>query len=876
MTLSLSFLHPGPKLGPGLCFSYMSIYIGIPLLLIGILIAIIYRRIKTQPLDLGAVSNTPFEVLEIKMPKTLEAERESQMSALSAENMFASLHGLLKEDATEQEHFSFEMVADGANGIKFYVAVPQNVLKFVESQIYAQYPSCQIRVVEDYTTSADFKQGEYEISSVTLTKDYFFPIKTFRDFEIDPLSAITSAFSGVSFDEQVWLQFLIKPIPDGWQKPGYNYVDFVRTGVDKTNKPGILGEVGKIFFKEFVDIGLGILTGLFTPHPPEPRPGAKDAPKPALAPRLTSAQDMEVKAIENKLSKMGFEVEIRILSYSKDRARLESNLRSLTASLKQYSTSTLNGFVTSRETHRTGSLENFIKRTFCGDKSFILNVEEVASVYHLPTGQVETPNIQWIYSKKSEPPAGLPTQDCCYIGETIYRSQRVKFGIANNDDRLRHMYLIGKSGTGKSTLFETMISQDIQNGFGVGVLDPHGETIDKVMEYIPDNRLDDVIYFDPSDTERPVGLNLLEMTDPSQKNLMASGLVAAIKHHFDYSWGPRLEYLLNYSILTLLEVPGTTMLSITRLLEDDNYRKFILHFVKDPVTIRFWETEFKNMKSNQKMITEAVAPIQNKVNRFLASTTIRNILGQARSTIDIWDAMNNGKILMMNLSKGKIGEDNANLLGALLVSRIQFMALQRAKIPPQERKPFYLYVDEFQNFATGSFESILSESRKYGLGLYLTHQYTAQLPEDLMRAVFGNVGTIATYALGAPDAKLLENEFSPYFNQEDIISLERFNIYIKLMMNGMTSLPFSARILLPWVEGEAVVQKTPYHQKVIEMSRHKFGADREMVESKINKWVETPFDKGIAIAIENREKAAKAAQEKSLPQVAQSVEEIKN
>jgi hypothetical protein len=337
---------------------------------------------------------------------------------------------------------------------------------------------------------------------------------------------------------------------------------------------------------------------------------------------------------------------------------------------------------------------------------------------------------------------------------------------------------------------------------------------------------------------------------------MASGLVAAIKQHFDYSWGPRLEYLLNYAILTLLDVPGTTMLGITRLMEDQNYQKYILHQVKDPLVLKFWETEFKEMKGNQKLVTEAIAPIQNKVNRFLASTTIRNILGQRYSTLDIWSAMNEGKILLMNLSKGKIGADNANLLGALLVSRIQFFALQRANIPYEKRRPFYLYVDEFQNFATGSFEEILSESRKYKLGLYLTHQFTAQLPETLLKAVFGNVGTIATFSLGAPDAKVLEGEFAPYFNSEDIISLERFYIYIKLMIDGMTSHPFSARILVPWEDPNFMVPKSPNKEKVIQYSRETYGVDREYVESKINKWVETQFDKGAAIAQDMRAKKA--------------------
>jgi hypothetical protein len=295
------------------------------------------------------------------------------------------------------------------------------------------------------------------------------------------------------------------------------------------------------------------------------------------------------------------------------------------------------------------------------------------------------------------------------------------------------------------------------------------------------------------------------------------------------------------------------MLGITRLMEDQNYLNFILHQIKDPLVLKFWNQEFKEMKGNQKLVTEAIAPIQNKVNRFLASTTIRNILGQRNSTINIWDAMNSGKILLMNLSKGKIGSDNANLLGALLISRIQFYALQRARLAPQDRRPFYLYVDEFQNFATGSFEEILSESRKYKLGLYLTHQFTAQLPEELLKAVFGNVGTIVTFGLGAPDARELSKEFAPYFTEEDVISLERFQVYIKLMIDGMTSHPFSAKILLPWSEGFSV-PKTTNRDLAVQRSREKYGTQREYVQAKINKWLETKFDKGMAIAQEYKDK----------------------
>ena len=789
---------------------------------------------------------TPFEILEIQVPKIEEEHKDVTSAALAAENMFAALHGLLREDYDLQEHFSFEIVSIGESGIKFYVTVPTTIFRFLESQIYAQYPTAQIKVADDYTSGLP-EDGVCELGSLSLAREHFFPIKTFRDFENDPLSAITSALSDVKLGEQVWMQFVAKPIPDIWQKEGYAYVNTVRTGIAEKGS-SFASTVSGQLITEAVQIGTGIFTRPFMSESLRDKPATNT--KPAGPPRLSPTQDLELKSVENKLSKMGFEVQIKILSNAKSQERVQSNLRAIIASLKQFSTSTLNSFSYVSDKNKAASLETYKKRALDEGKSIILNVEELASVFHLPSANVETPNISWVYSKKSEPPSTLPTKNCTYIGETIFRSQKVKFGLANTDDRLRHMYVIGKTGTGKSTLFETMITQDIRNGFGVGVLDPHGETIEKLLERIPDDRVDDVIYFDPYDVERPIGLNLLEMDDPAQKNLMASALVGAIKHNFDYSWGPRLEYLLNYAILTLLEVPGTTLLGITRLMEDDNYQRYILHQVKDPVVHKFWEMEFKNMKGNQKLVTEAIAPIQNKVNRFLASTTIRNILGQRKSTINIWDAMNTKKILLINLSKGKIGSDNSNLLGALLVSRIQFMALQRAKIPQDMRVPFYLYVDEFQNFVTGSFEEILSESRKYKLGLYLTHQFTGQLPEDLLKAVFGNVGTIASFSVGAPDAKVLANEFAPYFDQNDIISLERFHIYIKLMIDGMTSLPFSARILLPWEDTAGLMPKTNNKDRILELSRQKYGVDRSYVEERINKWVETRFDKGMAIAQE--------------------------
>ncbi len=810
----------------------------------------IYFRIR-RPKKSEKYRSDNREILEVQLSRNDEEGKDIQKSSLSAENMFSALHGLLKDEPDLQEQVSFEMVASGDRGIRFYVTTPTNVLKFVESQVYAQYPTAHINVVSDYTSAINSSHASYKVAHLKFSKPHYYPLKSFRDFETDPISSITSAVSNLTRGEEVWMQVLMRPVADKWQQEGFDYVNKVREGQD----PGKTRSAFNIFFdvikKEFFEIFTGILTGLFT-RPPE---GVEVKGKYiTTAPKISAAKETELKSIENKLSRMGFETVIRVVSSSSDESRVDLNLRGLTASFEQFSGTSINTLVSCNEDNKQNALTEYKNRGFDPDRSLILNTEELATLFHFPLSHIDTPNISWVYSRKSEPPTNLPTEDCTYIGETLYRNKAVRFGISNkNDDRLRHLYVIGKSGTGKSSLFVTMLSQDIANGEGVAILDPHGETIENILNFIPDNRIEDVIYFDPSDIDNPVALNLLEIDDPSQKNLMASGLVSAIKQHFDFSWGPRLEYLLNYCVLTLLEVPGTTLLGITRLLEDQNYLNYILHFVKDPLVQKFWADEYKQMKGNQKLVTEAISPIQNKVNRFLASTTIRNILGQRKSTIDIWDAMNSGKILLVNLSKGKIGQDNANLLGALLVSRIQFYALQRAKIPSEQRKPFYLYVDEFQNFATGSFEEILSESRKYKLGLHLTHQFTGQLPENLLDAVYGNVGTIMTFSLGAPDAKELAKEFAPYFNEEDIISLERFEVYTKIMVNGMTSHPFSARIIVPW-EDNFLVPKTRNKDLAMQRSREKYGVSREKVEDKVNKWLTTRFDKGMAIAQEYSDK----------------------
>jgi CxxC-x17-CxxC domain-containing protein len=420
--------------------------------------------------------------------------------------------------------------------------------------------------------------------------------------------------------------------------------------------------------------------------------------------------------------------------------------------------------------------------------------------------------------------------DINLFAETNFRNQRRQFGIKTHDRR-KHLYLVGKTGMGKTTLLENMAIQDIQTGRGVGIVDPHGEFAEKMLDFVPSQRVNDVIYFNPADLDYPIAFNVIEKVDPDHRHLIASGLVGVFKKIWAETWGPRLEYVLRNAILALLEYPGSTLLGIMRMLVDKDYRQKVVDKIKDPVIKSFWVDEFSKYRGSFEV--EAIAPIQNKVGQFLTSPLIRNIVGQTRSAIDIRKAMDEEKILIMNLSKGLIGEDNSALLGAMLVTRLQLAAMSRVNIPEEERKDFYLYVDEFQNFATEAFANILSEARKYRLDLILAHQYIAQMEETVRDAVFGNVGTLACFRVGAQDAEYLEKEFVPEFATQDLVNLDFTQIYLKLMIDGVASRPFSAATLAPFPKPAET-----YREKIIKISRERYATDRQEIEQKIAKWSE--------------------------------------
>ena len=421
------------------------------------------------------------------------------------------------------------------------------------------------------------------------------------------------------------------------------------------------------------------------------------------------------------------------------------------------------------------------------------------------------------------------SQEIAVFGQTTFRNQYKKFGI-KSDDRRRHMYLIGKTGMGKSTVLENMIVSDILAGHGLAVVDPHGDLAEKIMEYIPSSRINDVIFFNPSDIDYPIAFNVVEQVEPHLRHLVASGLIGVFQKLWADSWGPRLEYILRNSILAILDFPGSTLLGVVRMLSDKAYRKKVVANIKDPVVKSFWEREFSSYAD--KFASEAVSPIQNKVGQFLSSSLMRNIVGQNKSRIDLRKVMDEGKILIMNLSKGRIGEDNSALLGAMMITKIQLAAMSRVDTLEKDRKDFYLYIDEFQNFSTESFANILSEARKYRLNLILAHQYIEQLSDSVKAAVFGNVGTMVVFRVGATDAEELAKEFTPIFDEEDLVNIPKYEMYLKLMIDGIASSPFSAKGLPPLNEED----RTDNLEKVIKYSREKYASNRELVEDAILRW----------------------------------------
>ena len=734
----------------------------------------------------------------------LQVPRTNEKKELAAEQMFASLHGLLTIpsqkmwQSARRECLSFE-IAVVKQRIGFYVWVPNYLKDFVEEQIYAQYPTVQISDVPDYTAEHEAPFTTTLATEMKLTGNESLPIKTFQSFEVDPLAAITATLAKFSQDEEAWIQLLIRPAASNWHRKSERYIAGLRGGGGGRSS--------------------GMLEALW--KPPEHT---------GEAAKLTEYQQARANSAEEKSHKLAFEAAIKIVyrgHVPAPQARLQ--MQSIVASYKQFNTTYLNGFATKRSQPEAQLVGAYRSRAM-GKSGYTLNIEEIATLYHLPHTNVETPYILWATAQTAEPPANLPIVTAEYrpdispVANTNFRGRNTAFGMPRSD-RGRHLYIIGQTGVGKSGLLELLTISDIYSPYGFAVIDPHGDYAINTLRRIPAERANDVIYFNPADTDFPVAFNPMEVTDPKLKTHTVSELIGVLKRMFE-SWGPRLEYILRYSLLALLDYPNATMLDITRILTDKRFRNEVLQHVQDPVVRNFWTVEFASW--NDKFAAEAVAPVLNKVGAFTANPLVRNIIGQPKSSFNIRQIMDERKILIVNLSRGLVGEDNASLLGALLVTKIQLAAMSRADISAEQREPFYLYVDEFQNFATDSFATILSEARKYGLNLTVANQYIAQMPQEVKDAVFGNVGSIVAFRMSADDSRTMLKYFEPKFTEYDLVHMHNRHFVVSMTIEGEKVPGFSAISLnLP-------PQQTDYTAHIIDNSRRAYGVSREFVDRYVN------------------------------------------
>ena len=788
-------------------------YVWIPIVgILGVLSYLNYKKLNRLK-----VLNVDSVLLMLEIPRTND-KRE-----LAAEQLFASLHGILR-DASElktsggvQEHLSFE-IASTSGQIRFYVWVPKILQSFVEGQIYAQYPTVQIyKMNEDYTDDRE-KYPVIYTADLTLTDNEALPIKTFDNFEVDPLAGITGTLAKLNPDasEELWVQILVRPIADDWHKDT----------TDKWIKKVKAGKKSSIIDWVWLVQALGAFF-----KPPEGGTGEE------VKVELSERDKNRIAKAEEKATKLGYEVKIRLAYLGQDQTNARLNMQALVGTFKQFNLTNLNGFKLTGGSFKQEDLDQYKLRQFA-DHGFILNIAELASVYHLPHTSVETPNIVWATSKTAEPPSTLPLitgnaahdENISAFGLTNFRGINHQFGMLRRD-RSRHVYIIGQTGAGKSGMLELFALSDVFYNQGYCIIDPHGDFAINNLRFVPENRIKDVIYFNPADTAYPVAFNPLELSDPARKPNVCSEVIGVLKRMFGDSWGPRLEHILRYTLLALLDRPETTLLDISRMLTDKDFRKETLDYCKDVTVLQFWKHEFGQW--NEKQVNESIAPVLNKVGAFTANPIIRNIIGQPKSSFNVRKIMDEGKILVVNLSKGLIGEDNASILGAFLVTKVQLAAMSRSDIPDvADRRPFYLYVDEFQNFATDSFAVILSEARKYGLNLTVANQYISQMTDSVRDAVFGNVGTTISFRVSADDAPILAKQFEPVFDQADLIQMNNRHFVISMIINGEKAPAFSATTLsLPTTPQDNFDQ-------IVQSSRRLYARHREEVEDEIRTTIE--------------------------------------
>ena len=717
----------------------------------------------------------------------------------------------------------FEMaVPAGAEQTSFYIAFPRHLQEVVEKQIHSFFPTAHIERIKDYNIfhPGNTTKGAY----LQLEKADFYPIKTYQQLETDPLHNITNALSKLDGEtEGVALQIVFRKSKNRRKFRGTKVAQEMQQGMRLKKAVRHSTVSGKILSGFWSELGK-ILSGKKN----DEMPGGDGEEHISLTPE----EQEIVKQLENKANKSKFEVNIRLMASAESDERADMILTSLENAFTQFDGGQLNKFKSIRDntTNTTPLAEDFIFRSFRRKQKLILDTEELSSIFHFPIFTTETPKLNLLKSKAAPPPDNLP-EDGLLLGYNDFRGTKTEIRIGR-DDRRRHLYIIGQTGTGKSTFIEEMAKQDAKNKEGMCIIDPHGDLIDHVMESIPKERAEDVIYFDPADTERPFGLNMMEYDEkyPEQKTFVINELISIFDKLYDLkqTGGPMFEQYMRNAMLLVMDSPelGSTLMEVPRVFRDPDFRKAKLERCKDMTVVDFWEKEAEKAGGDASM--ENIAPyINSKLTTFISNDMMRPIIAQQKSTINFRQVMDEGKILLVNLSKGKIGEINSKLLGLIVVGKLLMSALSRVDIPESQRRDFYLYIDEFQNFTTDSISQILAEARKYKLALTIAHQFIGQLSEEISKAVFGNVGSMASFRVGSEDAEFLEKQFAPVFDANDLINIDNYQCYAKLLVNNQATDPFNMKTYPP-SKGNPEIKEA-----LKELSRYKYGRSREIVEAEI-------------------------------------------
>lgn len=749
------------------------------LVFLGYIVFTLFRHRGREERSLDSV------LLQVAVPRGNEIKIDAM------EQLFASLYSIkkggFKQKFTAQPAVSFEIVARKED-IRFFVWTPTKLKDLVEKQIHGAYPEAEVGEVEEYNIFS--QEGKVAYKSFQLSRGNFYPTKTYKDLPTDALASLTSSLAKMGEGEAAAVQILLSPADSSWQKEGRKFISDTK----------------------------------------------KQEADPEKAKFSTSAKTLE--AVEAKIGKPGFETSIKIVAVAASSEVAKMHLDNIASTFEQVSSET-NGLKRRKIRSKGAFMEDFLYRYqpmfhVLGNHPSILNSEELATLYHFPNKQVTTPHIYWLYSKTAPAPSEIPAQGL-YLGVSTYRGIKRPVYIGD-DDRRRHVYIIGKTGTGKTELLKDLIMQDIKAGRGICFMDPHGDAIEDLLKLIPPERAEDVIYFNPGDTERPMGLNLLEASTEDEKHFVATSVINMMYKLFDpYKTGivgPRFEHAVRNAMLTAMSEEGSTFVEVMRILTDAGFVQEILPKVTDPIVRRYWTDQIAQTADFHK--SEVLDYIVSKFGRFVTNKMIRNIIGQSNSSFSFRKVMDEGKILLINLAKGEIGEENSNFLGLVLVPRILMAAMSRQDVPEDKRRDFYLYVDEFQNFATPDFAQILSEARKYRLNLCVANQFIGQVEEEVKNAVFGNVGTIVAFRVGVTDASYLSHEFTPTFAEDDLLNIERYHVYTKTIVNNEPVPPFSMDLTRD-ITKEKESQNERVSEIIKEMSRLRYGRDMRLVEAEITR-----------------------------------------